>query len=140
MYYVENGKAPNTWYYSWNAGLVHYVAMSTEIPFGISGNGPDLQGAQYKKQYYYVAQVKYCTVPAESVERSSWCPDGDANFILITCDHISPPPSRPKTRTRSALTKPEFGPAGVSTSNARAASRPPGTTTASRPFVCVHVL
>ena len=45
---VENGKAPNTWYYSWNAGLVHYVAMSTEIPFGISGNGPDLQGAQYE--------------------------------------------------------------------------------------------
>ena len=45
---VVGGEAPNTWFYSWDAGLVHYVAMSTEIVFGISGDGPDLQGAQYE--------------------------------------------------------------------------------------------
>eukprot|EP00946_MAST-07B_sp_MAST-7B-sp1_P003010 g3010.t1 len=44
---VYGGMAKNTWYYSWDAGLVHYISMSTEIPFGISGHGPDLQGAQY---------------------------------------------------------------------------------------------
>ena len=34
------GLAPNNWYFSWDAGLVHYVAMSTELYFGVSG-GPD---------------------------------------------------------------------------------------------------
>jgi hypothetical protein len=29
----DNGKAPNNWYYSWDTGLVHYIAISTEIPF-----------------------------------------------------------------------------------------------------------
>lgn len=31
------GLAPNNWYFSWDAGLVHYVAMSTELYFGVSG-------------------------------------------------------------------------------------------------------
>jgi hypothetical protein len=44
---VYGGTSKNTWYYSWDAGLVHYVSMSTEIPFGINGHGPDLQSAQY---------------------------------------------------------------------------------------------
>ncbi|KAJ8604431.1 hypothetical protein CTAYLR_000882 [Chrysophaeum taylorii] len=30
---TDNGPAPNTHYYSWNVGLVHFVAVSTEIPF-----------------------------------------------------------------------------------------------------------
>eukprot|EP00633_Aureoumbra_lagunensis_P005248 CAMPEP_0197316426 /NCGR_PEP_ID=MMETSP0891-20130614/42762_1 /TAXON_ID=44058 ORGANISM="Aureoumbra lagunensis, Strain CCMP1510" /NCGR_SAMPLE_ID=MMETSP0891 /ASSEMBLY_ACC=CAM_ASM_000534 /LENGTH=440 /DNA_ID=CAMNT_0042805893 /DNA_START=95 /DNA_END=1414 /DNA_ORIENTATION=+ len=30
---TDNGPAPNTHYYSWNVGLVHFVAISTEIPF-----------------------------------------------------------------------------------------------------------
>ena len=28
-----NGKAPNNWYYSWDAGLVHYIALTTEAWF-----------------------------------------------------------------------------------------------------------
>ena len=28
-----NGEAPNNWYYSWDAGLVHYIALSTEAWF-----------------------------------------------------------------------------------------------------------
>ena len=30
---TENGLAPNNWWYSWDAGLVHYVSVSTEIYF-----------------------------------------------------------------------------------------------------------
>jgi acid phosphatase type 7 len=45
---VENNETVNTLFYSWNAGMVHYVAMSTEIPFGISGDGGDLQQKQYE--------------------------------------------------------------------------------------------
>ena len=28
-----NGESPNNWYYSWDAGLVHYIALSTEAWF-----------------------------------------------------------------------------------------------------------
>lgn len=28
---TQNGQAPNNWYYSWDDGLVHYVAISTEL-------------------------------------------------------------------------------------------------------------
>ena len=30
-----NGLSRNNWWYSWNAGLVHYVAISTELYFGV---------------------------------------------------------------------------------------------------------
>eukprot|EP00937_MAST-01D_sp_MAST-1D-sp2_P007861 g7861.t1 len=30
-----NGKAPNNWWFSWDDGLVHYVAISTEVYFGV---------------------------------------------------------------------------------------------------------
>lgn len=31
--------APNNWYYSWDDGLVHYVAISTEVYFGVTAPG-----------------------------------------------------------------------------------------------------
>lgn len=31
-----NGDAPNNWFFSWDAGLVHYVSISTEIQGGTS--------------------------------------------------------------------------------------------------------
>ena len=34
-----NGVAPNNWWYSWDSGLVHYVAISTEVYFGVSSVG-----------------------------------------------------------------------------------------------------
>jgi hypothetical protein len=34
-----NGQSRNNWWYSWNSGLVHYVAISTELYFGINGVG-----------------------------------------------------------------------------------------------------
>eukprot|EP00756_Hemistasia_phaeocysticola_P011827 Hpha_TRINITY_DN15145_c0_g3::TRINITY_DN15145_c0_g3_i1::g.126816::m.126816 len=37
-----NGVAANTMYFSWDYGLVHYVAMSTELWFGVSSSQPDV--------------------------------------------------------------------------------------------------
>ena len=34
-----NGISENNWWYSWDAGLVHYVAISTELYFGINSVG-----------------------------------------------------------------------------------------------------
>jgi acid phosphatase type 7 len=31
-----NGEAPNNWFFSWDAGLVHYISISTEIQGGTS--------------------------------------------------------------------------------------------------------
>merc|ERR1719242_1405342 len=31
--WTASGEAPNNWYFSWNAGMVHFVAISTEIYF-----------------------------------------------------------------------------------------------------------
>ena len=39
---TDNGVAPNNWFYSHNVGLVHFVALSTEIPFA----HPELAAAQ----------------------------------------------------------------------------------------------
>lgn len=36
-----NGEAPNTLYFSWDAGLVHYVALSTELWFGVKSGAVD---------------------------------------------------------------------------------------------------
>jgi len=33
-----NGVAPNNWFFSWNVGLVHYIAISTELYFGVPWN------------------------------------------------------------------------------------------------------
>lgn len=32
--WTYNGEAPNNWWFSWNHGLVHFVAFSTECYFG----------------------------------------------------------------------------------------------------------
>jgi hypothetical protein len=34
-----NGVVPNNWWYSWDSGLVHYVAISTEVYFGVKSVG-----------------------------------------------------------------------------------------------------
>ena len=39
MIVSSNGVAPNNWFYSWDAGLVHYIAISTETYFGINSVG-----------------------------------------------------------------------------------------------------
>jgi hypothetical protein len=86
---VQNGKAPNTWFYSWDAGLVHYVAMSTEIPFGISGDGSDLQAAQYE---WIANDLKQANLNRENVpwlvvhgHRSIYCScDGDCDASATT--------------------------------------------------------
>ena len=39
MIVSANGVAPNNWFYSWDAGLVHYIAISTETYFGINSVG-----------------------------------------------------------------------------------------------------
>eukprot|EP00750_Incisomonas_marina_P007646 INCI15019.2.p1 GENE.INCI15019.2~~INCI15019.2.p1 ORF type:complete len:838 (+),score=117.03 INCI15019.2:61-2514(+) len=43
---TSNGVAPNNWYFSWNDGLVHYVAISTEAWFGVGGGVGQVDLAQ----------------------------------------------------------------------------------------------
>ena len=45
-----NGVAPNIWYFSWDAGLVHYISISTEIQGGamLHRGGYDLVRSQYE--------------------------------------------------------------------------------------------
>jgi len=38
----SNGVAANTMYFSWDYGLVHYVAISTELWFGVSSSEPNV--------------------------------------------------------------------------------------------------
>eukprot|EP01065_Artemidia_motanka_P042868 TRINITY_DN581_c0_g1_i1.p1 TRINITY_DN581_c0_g1~~TRINITY_DN581_c0_g1_i1.p1 ORF type:complete len:567 (+),score=211.15 TRINITY_DN581_c0_g1_i1:71-1702(+) len=38
----ENGETTNTMYFSWDYGLVHYVAMSTELWFGVKSTQPSV--------------------------------------------------------------------------------------------------
>jgi len=43
-----NGKAPNNWYYSWDAGQVHYIALTTEAWFD------PLQAGHLETQYKWL--------------------------------------------------------------------------------------
>lgn len=52
-----NGRAPNNLYYSFDLGLVHYIALSTEIPFG--GSDPEQNGginSTIKAQYDWLVE------------------------------------------------------------------------------------
>ena len=40
-YVAANGEVANTLYFSWDAGLVHYVALSTELWFGVKSGAVD---------------------------------------------------------------------------------------------------
>lgn len=81
--------APNNWYFSWDAGLVHYISMSTEVYFGVSG-GPD---GTLEKQFEWIiadlekAQANRANVPWIIVQghRSIYCScDGDCDGSAST--------------------------------------------------------
>ena len=82
---VETGNGPasgNNWCYSWDAGLVHYAAISSEVYFG-AGNSSMLQlqfdwlKADLKKANANRAAVPWIVVAAH---RSMYCScDGDCD-------------------------------------------------------------
>jgi len=79
-----NGIAPNVWYFSWDAGLVHYVSISTEIQGGAMMNRGGNQ--LIKDQFEWLeADLKLANLNRENVpwivvngHRSMYCScDGD---------------------------------------------------------------
>jgi len=81
-----NGVAPNNWYFSWDAGLVHYISISTEIQGGamLSRGGTQLIADQFhflesdlKKANANRANVPWIVVNGH---RSMYCScDGDCD-------------------------------------------------------------
>eukprot|EP00939_MAST-03C_sp_MAST-3C-sp1_P004575 g4575.t1 len=81
-----NGVAPNVWYFSWDAGLVHYVSISTEIQGGAMMNRGGNQ--LIKNQFEWLeADLKRANANRDHVpwivvngHRSMYCScDGDCN-------------------------------------------------------------
>lgn len=87
---TSNGLAPNSWYYSWDDGLVHYVAISTELYFGIASVAT---GVTVASQYNWLqadlkkANANRARVPWIVVHghRSMYCScDGDCDASATT--------------------------------------------------------
>jgi hypothetical protein len=91
-----NGVAPNNWFFSWDAGLVHYVAISTEAWFGVGlKKGQATLEEQYKwlKADLEAANANRAAVPWIAVHGVFWRrgdSDGAAGVAVVlgvaTCD------------------------------------------------------
>jgi hypothetical protein len=85
-----NGVAPNNWWYSWDSGLVHYVAISTELYFGIKSVGDSNTCAkqlEWIKADLAKANANRANVPWIVVHghRSIYCScDGDCDGSATT--------------------------------------------------------
>ena len=85
-----NGVAPNSWWYSWDSGLVHYVAISTEIYFGVNAVGDNNTCArqlEFLKADLARANANRQNVPWVVVHghRSIYCScDGDCDGSATT--------------------------------------------------------
>jgi hypothetical protein len=86
-----NGEAPNSWFFSWDAGLVHYVAINTEAYFGVGtkpGQATIADQYSWLKADLTAANANRANVPWIVVHghRSIYCScdsDCDAAALLI---------------------------------------------------------
>jgi hypothetical protein len=79
---TQNGVAPNNWWYSWDDGLVHYVAISTEVYFGIGPAGGMQAQYEWLQKDLAKANANRANVPWIAVHghRSIYCScDGDCD-------------------------------------------------------------
>ena len=83
-----NGAAPNNWWYSWDDGLIHYVAISTEVYFGIGPNGGSRKQYEWLQADLAKANANRANVPWVVVHghRSLYCScddDCDADTWIL---------------------------------------------------------
>merc|ERR1719331_2673571 len=79
---TSNGVAPNNWWYSWDDGLIHYVAISTEVYFGVGPLGATRAQFEWLKADLAKANANRANVPWIAVHghRSIYCScDGDCD-------------------------------------------------------------
>ena len=84
---TSNGVAPNNWWYSWDDGLIHYVAISTEIYFGVGPLGAAKAQFEWLKADLAKANANRANVPWIAVHghRSVYCScDGDCDSAAET--------------------------------------------------------
>ncbi len=58
-----NGVAPNSWWFSWDSGLVHYVSISTEVQANIFGADMVRQQWEWLKSDLEAANANRANVP-----------------------------------------------------------------------------
>ena len=84
--------AANNWYFSWDAGLVHYIAISTELYFGVKSTNPDDDGSLAKQFAWLEADLEKAQLNRKNVpwivihgHRSIYCScDGDCDGAANT--------------------------------------------------------
>ena len=84
---TSNGVAPNNWWYSWDDGLIHYIAISTEVYFGVGPLGATRAQFEWLKADLAKANANRANVPWIAVHghRSIYCScDGDCDAAAET--------------------------------------------------------
>ena len=81
---TRNGVAPNNWWYSWDDGLVHYVAISTEVYFGVPGVGASGPIGSVKKQFEWLkADLRAANANRDNVP---WIVVHGHRSVYCSCD------------------------------------------------------
>lgn len=74
----------NNWWYSWDDGLVHYVAISTEVYFGVPGVGASGPIGSVKKQFEWLkADLRAANANRDNVP---WIVVHGHRSVYCSCD------------------------------------------------------